>query len=179
MPETGGALARLHWRSMSHWTLFTCPWSGDQQGIKSWRRRNGCAWQQAGWFAGANGEAGASFAGREQLLFRPTDTPVLADSWAMQTYLKAGEKVDGLASNNLWNVSDDTLMIVSRVWQLPQRLSQSHQCPPARNHRWPRLRRVQRHHGGTKMAAGLDTVPPTGRRTFYAEWVRRTLTWAW
>ena len=100
-------------------------------------------------------EAGGSFGGRAQFLLRPTDTG-LADSRAIEMYLKAGGE-----SGRARLVSYDSLPRT-----LPQPISQSHQSQPARNHRWPLLRRRSaaswRHHDGASMLC------PRGG-TLYAE----------
>ena len=79
------------------------------------------SWQ--GFSAGGKGEAGGSFCGRAQLLHRPTETP--CGLLSNRNESEAGEKVDGLVSSNLRNVSDDTLMVLSRMRQSPQRTPQS------------------------------------------------------
>ena len=69
MTKRGGALQDCT-DVLLRWTLIKLPWSSDQQGLKPWRKRSGCAWQQAGYSARANGEAVGSFGGPDQLRLR-------------------------------------------------------------------------------------------------------------
>ena len=120
------------------------------------------------------GEIGAGAHGRKQgiLLQRrsrrwsgtvsPQTDSVLADAWAIETYLKARGKWSGTSRATCETCRTTRWWLSPRMWQLPHAAVAATNFPVSTSAKPSLLRRGRRHHGGTATEPGFDAVPPTG-----------------